>query len=156
MNNEKPTDSDMLLAETLEHILDSIDITRSKRFDKCAQLIASYRAEQTQELREKKELYEHFYGEACKAVSWMHDDKSINDVIPIGSRLTIEGVKELKRQRDQFQQQLTTLRAKAEGLSVAVESIAEYWNGGSGSSVDAAEEMSARAYSALSAWRAQE
>lgn len=52
-------------------------------------------------------------------------------------------------ERAKWEAELATLRAENERLRDAVIGIEEYWNGGSESAVDAAEEMRDRARSAL-------
>ena len=47
------------------------------------------------------------------------------------------------------QQNLATVREQRDELLDALESIEEYWNGGEGSAVDAAEEMRDRARAAI-------
>lgn len=61
---------------------------------------------------EERNAMEKWYGEAVRAVGWMHDDESIASQILEGENLTVKGVILLKSQRDTLRAELAEAKER--------------------------------------------
>jgi hypothetical protein len=119
-----PTETDALIAKHLEGWLGSEAGAPTLR-TRVAAMIAEAEAGRDKLWRDGNATLKHqldaYMGDHHKAIEacmWMHDDKTLD--IPLGSRLTSDGVTALRKQRDELRAQLAAMTtARADAIAAA-------------------------------------